>query len=705
MPDGFVPVFQPAPTGSRGGSVPGVPYGTPPSYVLRADATWGTYGPLPPPPPCPTGATGQPAPTGPCAPTDQTDCNIAGYLVNEFVKECMQIAINKATGVGGIYGILTYLGDLIPGIGDFMGVAASGIEGIIGYIGVNVAFEWVEAQADDALWSLIGCAVYGGVRNIHGFTDASLASIVAAIRSIGGPFAFFTDTIAGYLENLGAEVLNTIVRVAYVKEYDCSGCAGGGTGPVSPTGPSASIPRYSPLMHVAHQDAAQLEEPYLDFRDSARITASLVDDVSAMRLEASFDLAHGATGDLLYDTGNGYGVRAIGATGYMLTASGGVPAWAPAPTPVLFAVATDMSWKGVNLAALPPPTGWNLVGYDRTAWNTCVNIALTNVGLQAPDGATVIWYDTGFDHSAIGMFAKEFTVSNTLPGTTWQLLLMNAGQLGASGGVWLNGTLLHDDTSEGWSGAAVKHPITTLAVPDTLINYGGTNCLAALTQNDLSNYGKLVVMLWAVPGPGGPTGPTGAAGSAGSAGATGPTGAGGPTGAAGTGGLTEIATVTVAGSSSPSVEFLAIPQTYRNLVLQINGQGTYASAYIHVNLLINNDTGASYTLSLWYSFSGGVGGQEVASSQTAGIIGYIAADGGGDFSTGHLFTRFLDYTDTQWVKGCMGQFAVQDPPAGYLLQGTNSVAWNNTAAITRLKVYPAGGSFAVGTKITLWGES
>src|ERR1019366_7417157 len=153
------------------------------------------------------------------------------------VKEAIQVAINKGLGIGSAWSILTMVLDTIPGVGDFIGMIGVGIEGTIETVGANAALAWVEGQADAALWSAIGCDVFEGVKSVHKFTDTNLASIVANIRTIGGPFGFLANAVADYLEGLGAAALNGITSVANLKSYDCSSCSGPIVAPTDNTGP------------------------------------------------------------------------------------------------------------------------------------------------------------------------------------------------------------------------------------------------------------------------------------------------------------------------------------------------------------------------------------------------------------------------------------------------------------------------------------
>ena len=59
------------------------------------------------------------------------DCALAGYLVNEIVREAFQFAINKSLAVGGPQGILFFALDLLPFSNVWVPKVADGITGII----------------------------------------------------------------------------------------------------------------------------------------------------------------------------------------------------------------------------------------------------------------------------------------------------------------------------------------------------------------------------------------------------------------------------------------------------------------------------------------------------------------------------------------------------------------------------------------------
>lgn len=171
---------------------------------------------------------------------DDMDCAIAGYLVNEVVREAMQIAINKSFSIGGPQGILFYVLDFMPFANVWAPKVGDGITGIIATIGLNEAFDWVTAQGEQALWDTIGCNVYQGVKSIHGFTDASLATITASLRAIGGAGAPLFDAVADFLDGLGADALNGITSVAGQTHYDCTACDSDTGGPTTTNPPLAN---------------------------------------------------------------------------------------------------------------------------------------------------------------------------------------------------------------------------------------------------------------------------------------------------------------------------------------------------------------------------------------------------------------------------------------------------------------------------------
>lgn len=155
-----------------------------------------------------------------------------------------------------------------------------------------------------------------------------------------------------------------------------------------------------------------------------------------------------------------------------------------------------------------------------------------------------------------------------------------------------------------------------------------------------------------------------------------------------------IATTTLT-SSSTSVVFSSIPQTYTDLVLVFNGYNVNATA-MDFEYEINGDSGSNY------SETGMQGDGSSASSfrhsnYSGGIMGTI-------WSTGRatVIANFMNYTNSTTYKTCVSRFST---PSGGLV-GATVTLWRNTNAITSLNInQPSGqsGQYASGSTFTLYG--
>jgi hypothetical protein len=149
-----------------------------------------------------------------------------------------------------------------------------------------------------------------------------------------------------------------------------------------------------------------------------------------------------------------------------------------------------------------------------------------------------------------------------------------------------------------------------------------------------------------------------------------------------------IATTTLAAASS-EVVFGSIPQTYRDLIIVI--QGTVASG-ANVSLRFNGDTGSNYP---WvYMFGSG--------SSTASSSGTGTSILGGGFNSSAIsqaIFQVMDYSATDKHKSTLNR---TDEPNGaaYAWAGR----WANTAAITTVSVRMTdGGNFNSGATFNLYG--
>src|ERR1035437_7941136 len=468
-------------------------------------------------------------PVGPGGTTDQTDCNIAVYLVNEVVKEAMQIAINKATGVGPAWSILTYILDTIPFAGDVIGLVGTGIEGSIEAMILYSGLGWVEGQADDALWSAIGCQVYAGVHSIHGFTDASLASIVTNIRGIGGPFSFTANAVADFLEGLGSAALNTITSVSDLKNYDCSACASGPVAPTTNTGTTIQP-------HIL-----EVTDGTNDFVGVKELTFSgaTATGTPANVTIAGLAGAKGATGA----AGATGATGAAGATGAVGAAGPIGPGWAAPANGQAYP--SDLSGKGLNLwnsgagTNDAPPAGWEAITFDDGAWPSVV--AAPTVG--SIPGCAIIWAPplTTWSPTCQALVRQNVTLPAQLASSANLHVYANGTPILA---VAINGTEVYSAAYPYGPGVDVDADVLSL------IQMGEDNVIAVWAENyngspETSISASIAFILTI-----NEIGTTGATGGAGATGATGATGAPGATGATGADGAsvgpgtaTEYATI------------------------------------------------------------------------------------------------------------------------------------------------------------------
>jgi len=155
-----------------------------------------------------------------------------------------------------------------------------------------------------------------------------------------------------------------------------------------------------------------------------------------------------------------------------------------------------------------------------------------------------------------------------------------------------------------------------------------------------------------------------------------------------------IATTTLTSTSS-SVVFSSIPQTYTDIVVVFTGQNTTSTTAMTGEVDINSDGGNNYS-STWINTSN-VSGRGVGNNG-----GYIGALNQNSISI--YIINFMNYSNTTTYKSWISRWGTQSGPAQDA--GTIVGMWRNTSAITSLNFNrPAGesGSFDVGCVWSLYG--
>jgi len=154
---------------------------------------------------------------------------------------------------------------------------------------------------------------------------------------------------------------------------------------------------------------------------------------------------------------------------------------------------------------------------------------------------------------------------------------------------------------------------------------------------------------------------------------------------------TPLANVTL-GSTSTSVTFGSIPNTYRDLICVITMVSSTTS-FVRARLRLNGDTGSNYS---WQ----GMKGTGTAARAFTGIGDYAY------FGDTHATTvqriqygvSIMDYSATDKHKNVLVR-------ADQAAVGTEALVnrWANTAAVTSVTLFPSSGAFGIGSTFALYG--
>jgi hypothetical protein len=152
-----------------------------------------------------------------------------------------------------------------------------------------------------------------------------------------------------------------------------------------------------------------------------------------------------------------------------------------------------------------------------------------------------------------------------------------------------------------------------------------------------------------------------------------------------------IATYTISGTSTATIAFNSIPQTYTDLVLVTNVKTTNnnnGNGWI----TFNSDTGTNYSQTRFYAFNNSLG----TDKQTNG--NYINLNQGG-YNNGLLtYTSIMQYKNTNISKSVMVRI-------NNIAQsvGINFACWRNNSAITRIDFSIHEGYINPNSTLTLYG--
>jgi hypothetical protein len=162
----------------------------------------------------------------------------------------------------------------------------------------------------------------------------------------------------------------------------------------------------------------------------------------------------------------------------------------------------------------------------------------------------------------------------------------------------------------------------------------------------------------------------------------------------------QIATTTLANSTTNTVTFSSIPQDYTHLQIRGIGRITQASSDTNIYIRFNSDSGTNYSAHYLYgtgasALSGGGANELVTipfrvtgANSTANIFGVGVVD-------------ILDYANTNKFKTMRSITGHDQNGAGAAWFFSNN--WRSTSAITSITFTPDGGNFAQYTSFALYG--
>lgn len=156
--------------------------------------------------------------------------------------------------------------------------------------------------------------------------------------------------------------------------------------------------------------------------------------------------------------------------------------------------------------------------------------------------------------------------------------------------------------------------------------------------------------------------------------------------------MTQIATVTISGSSTASFTFFSIPQGYTDLIVVKEGSQTGGS---NTGLRYNSDSASNYSATYMYGTgSSAASGRDTSTTQM--IFDYVPTTGQRTMSKIQIF----NYSNTTTYKTMMW----------HRVQVNNAIQvgtglWRSTAAITSLTFLQTVGAsyFSDGSTFTLYG--
>jgi len=161
-------------------------------------------------------------------------------------------------------------------------------------------------------------------------------------------------------------------------------------------------------------------------------------------------------------------------------------------------------------------------------------------------------------------------------------------------------------------------------------------------------------------------------------------------------------TQTVSGSTTNTINFTGISQSYTDLMLVVNYGVTSSS--VNVNFRVGTGTLDTNTSHYSETFLGGNGSSASSGRNTGlgyGRFNIVGSVGDGSTISANIVAHFMNYSNATTYKTILSRAgsAIGTYPA----TEAEVNLWQQTTAIDTLSIYTSGGYFLAGSTFTLYG--
>ena len=157
----------------------------------------------------------------------------------------------------------------------------------------------------------------------------------------------------------------------------------------------------------------------------------------------------------------------------------------------------------------------------------------------------------------------------------------------------------------------------------------------------------------------------------------------------------------VIGSTTSTVSFNNIPQTYTDLEIVFSGRSTNSNNVYYdaaIFLTFNNDTSANYGSVRMYSVGTGTGGSDRRTSQTTATLGLLTATETLANVHSNVSAYIPNYASTRF-KSFVSDSVNENNTTAAVMQLTGS-SWKSNSPITSIQI---SGNWVANSTISLYG--